>query len=41
MGGPAVFGAVAAAFGLPLVFWINAVMMGVGGMFARSGRKRG
>lgn len=41
MGGPAVFGAVAAAFGLPPVFWINAAMMGVGGVLARSGRKRG
>lgn len=35
--GPIVFGAVGSAFGLPPVFWINAVMMAAGGLlsFAR------
>jgi len=33
--GPALFGFVASAFGLPAVFWISALMMGGGGMLTR------
>jgi predicted MFS family arabinose efflux permease len=33
--GPAVFGFVATAFGLPPVFWMSALMMGGGGILAR------
>ncbi len=40
MGGPAVFGAVAVAFGLPPVFWINAAMMGCGGLLFRGGKTK-
>jgi MFS family permease len=36
--GPAVFGFVATAFGLPPVFWISAVMMGGGGVLSRAPR---
>jgi len=38
--GPIVFGAVATAVGLPPVFWINAGLMGLGGllMFTRGDR---
>ena len=36
--GPAVFGLVASAFGLPPVFWLSALMMGVGGLLARPKR---
>jgi MFS family permease len=32
---PALFGFVASAFGLPAVFWINALMMGGGGLLTR------
>lgn len=38
--GPALFGFVANAFGLPAVFWINALMMGGGGMLTRRNRPR-
>ena len=34
--GPMVFGAVGSAFGLPAVFWINALVMGCGGLMSRS-----
>lgn len=33
--GPAVFGFVATAFGLPPVFWISAILMGGGGILSR------
>jgi predicted MFS family arabinose efflux permease len=33
--GPAVFGSIASAFGLPPVFWINALMMAAGGWVSR------
>jgi predicted MFS family arabinose efflux permease len=36
--GPAVFGFVATAFGLPPVFWISAIMMGGGGILSRPRR---
>jgi MFS family permease len=36
--GPIVFGALASAFGLPPVFWVNAVMMLGGSLIARSGK---
>ena len=35
VGGPALFGFIASAAGLPPVFWINAFMMGAGGWLAR------
>lgn len=38
--GPIVFGAVGSAFGLPPVFWINAVLLGSGGLLARSGARQ-
>lgn len=38
--GPVIFGAIGSAFGLPLVFWINALMMGSGGILSRSGAGR-
>lgn len=34
--GPIVFGAVGSAVGLPPVFWINALMMGAGGVLSRA-----
>ncbi len=34
--GPMVFGAIGSAFGLPSVFWINALVMGYGGLMSRS-----
>jgi MFS family permease len=37
--GPALFGLVATAFGLPPVFWLSGVMMGGGGLLARSKRQ--
>ena len=41
--GPIVFGAVGSAFGLPPVFWINAVVMAAGGAMSlsRAGEKAG
>jgi MFS family permease len=36
--GPMVFGAIGSAFGVPSVFWINAVMMGSGGLLSRTGK---
>jgi MFS family permease len=33
--GPVLFGAVGSALGLPAVFWINALMMGSGGLMSR------
>jgi MFS family permease len=36
--GPAVFGFVATAFGLPPVFWISAILMGGGGILSRPRR---
>ncbi len=38
--GPAFFGFVANAFGLPAVFWINALMMGGGGVLTGRNRPR-
>jgi MFS family permease len=38
--GPAVFGFIASAFGLPAVFWINALMMGGGGILTRQRQKK-
>jgi len=35
VGGPAAFGAVASAFGLPSVFWLSALMMGGGALLSR------
>lgn len=35
--GPVVFGLIASAIGLPAVFWINALMLASGGVFARRG----
>ncbi len=37
--GPVVFGAIGAAFGLPAVFGISALMMGWGGLLARADRR--
>ncbi len=37
---PIIFGAVASGFGLALVFWINALMLGAGGALPRSGKKQ-
>jgi MFS family permease len=36
--GPALFGLVATAFGLPPVFWLSGLMMGGGGLLARAKR---
>ena len=33
--GPVIFGALAAAFGVPALFWINAAMLGAGGVLVR------
>lgn len=33
---PVIFGAIASAFGLPPMFWTNALMMGLGGLISRS-----
>jgi len=38
--GPIIFGAVGSALGLPPVFWINAALLGSGGLIARSGAKQ-
>ena len=38
--GPVLFGAIGSALGLPPVFWINALMMGSGGLMSRSRAKR-
>lgn len=38
--GPALFGAVGSALGLPAVFWINGLMMGCGGLVSRTRAKR-
>ncbi|MBZ5704927.1 MAG: MFS transporter [Acidobacteriia bacterium] len=38
--GPMLFGAVGSALGLPPVFWINALMMGSGGLMSHSRAKR-
>jgi len=38
--GPVLFGAVGSALGLPAVFWINALMMGCGGLMSRSRAKQ-
>src|SRR6266404_2103658 len=35
--GPVLFGYVASATGLSVVFWINGLMLGAGGMFSRTG----
>lgn len=37
--GPALFGFVASAMGLLPVFWINAVMMGIGGLMSRTKKR--
>jgi MFS family permease len=37
--GPVVFGAIATAFGVPSVFWINAAVMGAGGALSRRGTR--
>jgi MFS family permease len=37
--GPVVFGAIGAAFGLPAVFGISALMMGWGGLISRAERR--
>ena len=34
---PVVFGFIASAFGLSLMFWLNALLMGAGGLMSRSG----
>ena len=42
--GPVVFGSIASVFGLSFVFWINAAMLGSGGLFTgptRDGRRGG
>ena len=36
MVGPVIFGSIASAFGLLPIFWINALMLGTGGMLNRS-----
>ena len=33
--GPVIFGSIGSAFGLPSVFWINALMLGAGGLLSR------
>jgi acyl-CoA synthetase (NDP forming) len=38
--GPAVFGFVATLFGLPVVFWVSALLMGGGGLLSRPGIAR-
>ena len=38
--GPIVFGSIASAFGLFAMFWINALMMGSGGILTRSKKRR-
>ena len=38
--GPVLFGAIGSALGLPPVFWINALMMGSGGLMSHSRAKR-
>ncbi len=35
---PVVFGALGSAFGLPPIFWLNGVLLGVGGLFSRPRR---
>ena len=37
--GPVIFGAIAAAIGVPPLFWINAVMLAGGGLLIRPGKK--
>ena len=37
--GPVLFGMMAASVGLASVFWLNAVMLGSGGVFARTGAR--
>jgi MFS family permease len=37
---PIAFGAVASGFGLAIVFWINALMLGAGGALPRAQHKR-
>jgi len=37
--GPIIFGAIAAAVGVPPLFWINAAMLVSGGVLMRPGRK--
>ena len=40
--GPVLFGLIASAIGMPAVFWINALMLGAGGVFTqRSSASRG
>ncbi len=39
--GPVLFGMMAASAGLASVFWLNAVMLGSGGLFARTGGRGG
>lgn len=38
--GPVVFGSIASAFGLFVMFWINALMMGTGGILSRPKKTR-
>jgi acyl-CoA synthetase (NDP forming) len=38
--GPMLFGLIATAIGMPAVFWINALMLGCGGVFTRSSGKK-
>jgi MFS family permease len=38
--GPVLFGAIGSALGLPPVFWINALMMGSGGLMSRPRAKQ-
>ena len=34
--GPVIFGSIGSAFGLPAIFWLNAVLLGGGGLMSRS-----
>lgn len=36
---PMIFGSIATAFGLPPIFWINALMLGIGGMLSTPKKK--